>query len=211
VVYYYKARGHALTITTPRKSDRLLESALSFSPSIPIGTGGDGLMPDELGDSAPPGNESSEELSRWAEEFKKHEQQQESASLSSPSVPIVTGGDGRLPDQFDGHLPDKLPIGALVTVTEVPSDAISFPYNGQNILVPPDADFEKVYNAGVSNGRFNIGGIYAAVGHFGTFDYQRNKGLGRLGESSKLNYFYPSYINASNFAVGVFMAGAEFS
>jgi len=44
-------------------------------------------------------------------------------------------------------------------VPEVPPDAGYFPYNGQNIVVPPNANFETVYDAGVANGRFNIGGM----------------------------------------------------
>jgi hypothetical protein len=42
--------------------------------------------------------------------------------------------------------------------------------------------------------------INAAVGHFGTYDFQRDDGK-----------FYTSYTNASNYAVGVYMAGAGYS
>lgn len=41
-----------------------------------------------------------------------------------------------------------------------------------------------------------------AIGQFGTFDFQRNKSEG---------VYYKLYVNASNFAVGVYMRGAGFS
>ncbi len=59
----------------------------------------------------------------------------------------------------------------------------------------------KIYKAGKANGRDQAAAL-RAVGHFGTFDFQRQ-------ESKKL--FVSDYVNASNFAVGIYMKGAGFS
>jgi len=122
---------------------------------------------------------------------------------SAPSTTIVTGVDGRLPGE-------PL-IKPLLTVPGLPANARTFTYNGNDIHVPPNADFKKVYDAGAANGRANILGIKAAISHYGSFDFQRNEGHGWLGQNLGVNYFYPEYVKASNFAVGVFMAGAGFT
>lgn len=53
----------------------------------------------------------------------------------------------------------------------------------------------------------NLAGIDDALGHFGTYDFQRadfsSLGLGQE--------FYPAYTDASNYAVGVFMNGAGYT
>lgn len=65
-------------------------------------------------------------------------------------------------------------------------------------MPPPSANFQAIYQAGQANGP-NPFGIEQAVGHFGTYDFQRQNGN-----------FYPAYTNASNYAVEVYMAGAGF-
>jgi hypothetical protein len=76
--------------------------------------------------------------------------------------------------------------------------------DGQTFLAPAGTDFRAIYNAGKTNG---IMGMNSAIGHYGTFDFQRNAGAGQL----STNTFYPAYANASNYAVGVYMNGADFS
>ncbi len=76
--------------------------------------------------------------------------------------------------------------------------------DGQTFLAPAGTDFRKIYEAGQTNGTW---GIKAAVGHYGTYDFQRNGGAGEL----DANTFYPAYENASNYAVGVYMNGAGYS
>jgi hypothetical protein len=90
-----------------RAGQQKAPALLSF-PSVPMVTGGNGLMPDESGDSAVPANGFLEEQIRQAAELGKREQQQEPALLSSPSIPIVTSGDGLMPDE----LGDSAPPGA---------------------------------------------------------------------------------------------------
>ena len=76
--------------------------------------------------------------------------------------------------------------------------------NGQIFLAPARANFDDVYTGGETNGTL---GINDAVGHFGTFDFQRNEGKGKC----PTNTFYPAYTDASNYAVGVYMNGAGYS
>jgi len=57
----------------------------------------------------------------------------------------------------------------------------------------------KIYAAGQTNGQ-DILATNSAVGIFGTYDFQRRNG-----------HFYKAYSDASNYAVGVYMAGAGYS
>src|SRR5271169_4853447 len=66
-------------------------------------------------------------------------------------------------------------------------------------MPPPYADFQRVYAAGQAHWQNPISAIFA-VGHYGTYDFQRDQGV-----------FYSAYTNASNYAVGVYMAGAGYS
>ncbi|SFK32180.1 hypothetical protein [Methylocapsa palsarum] len=69
-----------------------------------------------------------------------------------------------------------------------------------NLMAPPRANFREVYAAGMR--ATNPFQINAAVGHWGEFDFQRDGASGT---------YYPVYKHASNYAVGVFMAGAGYS
>lgn len=84
-------------------------------------------------------------------------------------------------------------------VKGIPSGAVQYTApNGESFYAPPSANFQAIYQTGQANGP-NPFGIEQAVGHFGTYDFQRQNGN-----------FYPAYTNASNYAVGVYMAGAGF-
>ena len=67
-------------------------------------------------------------------------------------------------------------------------------------MAPPNANFQEVYAAGTR--ATNVLEINAAVGHYGLFDFQRD---------GQTNTNYPAYKHASNYAVGVFMAGAGYT
>ena len=69
------------------------------------------------------------------------------------------------------------------------------------LMAPPKADFREVYAAGASAKSYDVEAMYEALGHFGTFDFQRDRGS---------NSFYAGYVHASNYAVGVYMAGAGY-
>ena len=86
----------------------------------------------------------------------------------------------------------------LTIVRETPSDAKSLQSDDHTtFLAPPTANFEDVFQAGR---QFGLTGAGANVGHSGKYDFQRADGK-----------FYPAYTNASNYGVGVYMAGAGYS
>ena len=101
-------------------------------------------------------------------------------------------------------------------IKEPPSDAkLVVPPDGVPIsagdprtvlLAPPRADFRAVYAAGRAIAALpyadQIRQGYAALHHGGTFDFQRN---------AATQEDYKAYEHASNYAVGVYMAGAGYS
>ena len=85
-------------------------------------------------------------------------------------------------------------------IHDVPDDAISLTAgDGESFYAPPYADFLKVYAAGEANWQNPFAAI-SAIWLNGTYDFQRDNGS-----------FYSAYTNASNYAVGVYMAGAGYS
>jgi hypothetical protein len=97
--------------------------------------------------------------------------------------------------------PEKpTPGQKLKHVYEIPDDAVSYTTgDGTPFHAPPYANFQKVYAAGQANWQNPIAAI-SAIWVNGTYDFQRDNG-----------YFYDAYIDASNYAVGVYMAGAGYS
>jgi hypothetical protein len=88
----------------------------------------------------------------------------------------------------------------LKHVYEVPDDAVSYTTgDGTPFHAPPYANFQKVYAAAQANWQNPIA-AFSAIWVNGTYDFQRDNG-----------YFYDAYIDASNYAVGVYMAGAGYS
>jgi hypothetical protein len=90
----------------------------------------------------------------------------------------------------------------------IPADGV--PISAGNpptlLIAPPHADFRQVYAAGQAIAAMapldQILHIRAALRQGGTFDFQGNP----IRQEA-----YPSYANASNYAVGVYMAGAGYS
>jgi hypothetical protein len=74
----------------------------------------------------------------------------------------------------------------------------------QDFEGPRGISWQGVYDAGKADGG-DLTKVGLAVGHFGTFDFQR-----KVDEENK-PYFFDQYVNASNYAVGVYMKGAGFS
>jgi hypothetical protein len=74
-------------------------------------------------------------------------------------------------------------------------------------LAPGNADFKAAYYKGQASG-LTPWSLDANLWHFGQFDFQRNMGQGY---KSSGNTFYPAYIDASNYAVGVYLNGAGLS
>ena len=92
------------------------------------------------------------------------------------------------------------PAQGLKIVHDVPDDAVALTAaDGTRFYAPPHADFPKVYAAGQSNWQNPFAAI-SAIWVNGTYDFQRDNGN-----------FYSAYTDASNYAVGVYMAGAGYS
>lgn len=67
---------------------------------------------------------------------------------------------------------------------------------------PPGFDINTIAAAGKAGGLLKAG---AAVGHYGTFDFQRVR------DNAGNTTFYAGYTQASNIAVGAYMYGAGYS
>jgi RHS repeat-associated protein len=92
-------------------------------------------------------------------------------------------------------------------ITGVPSDAVRYTApNGQAFFAPPQANWCAVYAAGMANRIASSLDWWATIapwfeiGQGGTYDYQR------IG-----NNLYLAYVNAANYAVGVYMNGAGYT
>jgi len=105
-------------------------------------------------------------------------------------------------------LPLAFPPAGINTVYKgIPSNSQTFTaLNGQTFLAPMGTDFANEYAAGQLSGN-DIFQIYANIGFFGNFDFQRNYGLGPCSN----NVFYRQFTNGSNYGVGIFMNGGGFS
>ena len=86
----------------------------------------------------------------------------------------------------------------------LPPDAQSCIGMGKQFYAPPQFNLNNVIAAGQAGGRLNLFAMNRAVGHFGTFDYQR------VGAPSSFT-FYKGYTPVSNIDVGAYLYGAGFS
>jgi RHS repeat-associated protein len=116
--------------------------------------------------------------------------------------------DSATPDVMSGRNSSKPETFTIDKDPNPPGSQTFTAPGGETFLAPSGTDFRNVYKAGKAIPfKYDFAAIDRAVGHYGTFDYQRNKGQGE-----KLNnIFYTAYIHASNFGVGVYMNGAGYS
>jgi hypothetical protein len=92
------------------------------------------------------------------------------------------------------------PAHGPTIVHDVPDHDVSLTAGDQSqFYAPPDADFPAVYADGQARWQ-NPLAAYFALKHFGAYDFQRQDGK-----------VYLAYTNASNYAVGVYMAAACYS
>ena len=141
-----------------------------------------------------------------------------------PDEPRIPAGNGRESGRWTNEeivpasfLSDLLGGRRYRVIHGVPANAVAvIPPDGrpiedpssptQVLMAPPHADFRQVYAAGQLVAPLPEGAqltaAYNAVGHEGTYDFQR---------IPSQRIIYADYVNASNYAVGVFMAGAGFS
>lgn len=72
-------------------------------------------------------------------------------------------------------------------------------------MAPPHANYREVYAAGKKISDQPVSQQFlsarAALAQFGTYDFQRDKAT---------NTHFSAYVNAANYAVGVYMAGAGY-
>jgi hypothetical protein len=115
--------------------------------------------------------------------------------------------EGRLAGTNAGGLnivPD-LPKDAVV-VTRPDGTTIEDPKSPtKKLMAPPQANFQEVYAAGKQISDLTplqqFGPARIALHQFGTYDFQRDEAT---------NNFFDAYIHASNYAIGVYMAGAGY-
>jgi len=89
---------------------------------------------------------------------------------------------------------------AMAIVHETPDDAVSITAgDGTTFVAPPYANFQKVFGAGQDNWQ-NPLAVLHYIWQNGVYDFQRENGV-----------FYSAYTDASNYAVGVYAAGAGYS
>jgi hypothetical protein len=148
----------------------------------------------------------------------------------SPDQPRVPAGSGRESGQWTSRdaaaggdassLVEGRSAGAnaaeIYRVRELPKDAIvvtrpdgttiddpSSPT--KKLMAPPRANFQEVYAAGEKIANWpkaeQIEEAKAALEQFGTYDFQRDQAT---------NTHFKYYVNASTYAIGVYMAGAGY-
>ena len=92
------------------------------------------------------------------------------------------------------------PAHEFTIVHDLPDDAVSYSAgDGSRFYAPPNADFPAMY-ADAQAHWINPVAAFLAVGHFGRYDFQRQGDV-----------FHSAYTDASNYAVGGYMAGAGYS
>lgn len=145
-----------------------------------------------------------------------------SSGSTRPTLEFIAYRPGSAPQADPSALPSTslhaIPA-AYTVVPGVPADAkVVIPPDGVPIedkgsasptgklIAPAHASFRQVYAAGraIASASFPIQGtlIQAALKQGGTYDFQRNV----IRQEA-----YPAYAHASNYAVGVYMAGAGYS
>jgi RHS repeat-associated protein len=100
------------------------------------------------------------------------------------------------------HLPQN--NGTTFTKIFLPPNA-NICFDNQNYFyAPPTFDITKIEAAGRAGG-WSPQAMNAAVGHYGTFDFQRSR------DSAGNTTFYSGYTPVSNFSVGAYVYSAGFS
>ena len=143
--------------------------------------------------------------------------------------PRVPAGNGRASGQWtSGEAAGEDETGPLVEgrsagtasgvhqVPDLPKDAVmvtrpdgSKIYDPDSqtkrLMAPPRANFQEVFAAGEKIANWPLldqrDKAKAALGQFGTYDFQRDKAT---------NTWFSEYVHAANYAVGVYMAGAGY-
>jgi hypothetical protein len=89
----------------------------------------------------------------------------------------------------------------------VPQDALKCTASGQTFYAPPSFSLSSITSAGASSvmNAFNPSAMNASVGHYGTFDFQRER------DAQGNTTFKTAYTPASNLAVGAYLYSAGYT
>ena len=117
---------------------------------------------------------------------------------------LIEGRSAGTNSEDINHMND-LPQDAVV-VTRPDGTTIDDPSSPtKKLMAPSKANFREVYAAGkqLAANHFwqDVVPAYEALHHFGTYDFQRDKAT---------NTHFKDYVNAANYAVGVYMAGVGY-
>jgi hypothetical protein len=130
----------------------------------------------------------------------------DAATGDAVGSPLTEGRSAGTDSSKVNNVPE-LPKDAIV-VTRPDGTTIYDPDSlspAKKLMAPPRANFQEVYAAGqklASLPRWqHYDPISAALAQFGTYDFQRDKAT---------NTYFSAYVDAANYAVGVFMAGAGY-
>lgn len=144
---------------------------------------------DENQPRTPPGN--GRESGRWTSAGGAG-----SAQIEGRSAGTAPGGINRVLELPKDAIVVTLPDGTTIRDPDSPAG---------KLMAPPRADLSEVYAAGRQLAPILPGLDYlagkTALEHFGTYDFQRDK---------EWNTWFKEYADVSNYAVGVFMAGAGY-
>ena len=140
------------------------------------------------------------ESGRWMEAGGSAADDSKDISVHSYPDPVEGRSAGK-PNRVEGIPKDAVavrrPDGTTIDDPQSPAG---------KLMAPPHANFQQVYAAGEKIARWPLMQQYDAaefaIGHFGTYDFQRDKAPNR---------FFVEYIPAANYAVGVYTAGAGYT
>jgi RHS repeat-associated protein len=108
--------------------------------------------------------------------------------------------------QATGSMPKTgTPKRPTFQVRFLPNNAQKCTAMGQQFYAPPQFSIKTIVTAGEAGGMFNVSAMGNAVGHYGTFDFQRVR------DSAGNTIFYSGYTPVSNVAVGAYTYGADFT
>jgi hypothetical protein len=126
-------------------------------------------------------------------------------SSGDAAGPALTEGRSASANADDINHMNDLPKDAVV-VTRPDGTTIDDPSSPtKKLMAPQRANFQEVYAAGkqlaANHFWLDVVPAYEALHHFGTYDFQRDKAT---------NTHFKDYVNAANYAVGVYMAGVGY-
>ena len=126
--------------------------------------------------------------------------------MYKPAHPAEPGHEQHAPELAEYKPVHEVPDDAVAVTTPDRRTIYDKDSTTKKLMAPPHANFREVYAAGRAIVSLPYPEQYrrahAAIAQEGTYDFQRDV---------KQQNFYDAYVHASNYAVGVYMAGAGYS